>query len=214
MNDKAIITDLRQRFGEFILPIEQLPHAYYPGGITNVKAIYLGCDPSNNHSIELPYVFAHNCNLKVFNTFIKAHTFQLEQIGLNWEKVYSQNLCRNYFKIETAKNRIWKTVAINYWVDQLNKELAMFDSKIPVLLTSQVLLQVLAIGRYENILAPDFYECKVTIPIPAQESKLNRDLIPLYRGKSPQFNVSYHLKNKEWQNYREEIIKYFEDSKL
>ena len=39
---------------------ETLPKAYNPGGIEAVKAIYLGCDPTNNsYNIEFEYAFAH-----------------------------------------------------------------------------------------------------------------------------------------------------------
>lgn len=213
MGEKDIIFELSKIFGEQIPPITPLPKAYCPGGLSNVKAIYLGCDPSNNHSTKLPFAFAHESGFKVFNSFIKSHTEQLEQIGLNWNCVYSQNLCRNYFEKETYKNQIWKRAANEFWIDQLKVELAQFDTKIPVLLTSQILLEVLGLDGYENILAPDFYECRVDIPIPANKNKLNRGLIPIYRGKSPKFKVNYHLKNEEWKEYRLRILKYLNHEK-
>lgn len=217
MQDKDIVRKLIELYGEHILPIKKLPSAYCPGGISNVKAIYLGCDPSNIHSTELPYAFAHECKLNIFKSFISSHSEQLNQIGLDWNHVYAQNLCRNYFIDETSKNSIWKTVAEEFWIEKLNEELAQFDSRIPVLLTSQILLKVLGTEGYENILAPDFYECKQPIPIPANKNKINRELVPVYRGKSPRFKVSYHLKNVRWNLYRNSIIQYFEkeiDGKL
>ena len=206
MNETDIVVRLIEAFGEKILPVYEIPKAYYPGGILNVKAIYLGCDPSNKHSTNLPYVFAHESGLKIFNAFINAHTEQLRQIRLSWNAVYTQNLCRNYFADETAKNLIWEKVASEFWVEMLREELAQFDPKIPVLLTSQSLLKVLGTGGYENTLAPEFYECHELIPIPASNSKLNRDLIPVYRGKSPRYDVSYQLKNERWINYKNSII--------
>ena len=170
MHDKDIVRKLIELYGEHILPVEKLPGAYCPGGISNVKAIYLGCDPSNNHSTELPFVFAHESNLNVFNSFITAHSEQLIQIGLDWNHVYAQNLCRNYFKNETSKNLVWKTVAEEFWIGKLNEALSQFDSSIPVLLTSQILLKVLGTEGYESILAPDFYECNQLIPIPANKN--------------------------------------------
>lgn len=213
MSDKSTILQLIKAFGKQIKPIDLLPAPYCPGGLSNVKAIYLGCDPSNNHSTKLPFAFAHESGFKVFNSFIKSHTEQLEQIGLNWGRVYTQNLCRNYFEKETYKNPIWERAANEFWIDQLKVELAQFDTKIPVLLTSQILLEVLGLDGYENILAPDFYECRVDIPILADKNKLKRDLIPVYRGKSPKFKVIYHLKNEEWKEYRLRIIKYLNHEK-
>ncbi|RLD12058.1 hypothetical protein DRI50_09480 [candidate division KSB1 bacterium] len=205
MQEKEIIKKLVELYPNHVLPIEKLPRAYCPGGASHVKAIYLGCDPSNVHSTELPYVFAHECNLNIFNAFIKAHTEQLQHIGLDWHSVYAQNFCQNYFKKETSKNPIWKKAAQEFWIDHLVDELEQFDNSVPVLLTSQYLLQVLGTDGYENIPAKEFYECIQSIPIPADKNKLNRALIPVYRGRNPNLGVSYHLKNDKWKMYRESI---------
>ena len=180
---KEIIAELLALYPTGIKVTDTFPEAYCPGGISNVKAIYLGCDPSNQHSSTLPYAFAHESKLKIFNSFLKSHTEQLTQIGLGWDKVYTQNLCRNYFEKETSKNPIWKEVAEAFWIERLKTELAVFDANIPVLLTAQVLLEVLGKDGYEKKAAADFYEGKEAIPIPAISNKLNRDLIPLYRGR-------------------------------
>lgn len=206
MNDEIIIKTLTDLYGDQILPITNFPKAYCPGKTIEVRAIYLGCDPSNMHCRCLPYAFAHESGHKIFNKFIQDHTDQLGQIGLSWGTVYTQNLCRNYFKEETSKNRIWKQVAKEFWVERLNEELNQFDPKIPVLLTSQILLEVLGFDGYEKKLAPEFYECKVSATIPANKNLLNRNLIPLYRGKSPRYEVSYHLKNEKWSNYKKSIL--------
>lgn len=215
MTDKEKVKELIALYGNQILEISELPKAYYPGGIDKVKAIYLGCDPSNKHSTELPYVFAHESNIKVFKPFIESHTEQLKQIDLCWDNVYTQNLCRNYFKEETSKNKIWKQVANDYWIVKLKEELSQFDLKIPVLLTSQILLEVLGIDGCEKMLAPQFYDFNVdnhkAIPIPENKNKLGRELIPIYRGKSRKYEVSYHLKYKEWDKYRTSIKQFFKD---
>jgi len=207
MSEQDTIKKLRANYGNEIINVSFLPRPYCPGGIENVKAIYLGCDPSNKHSNELPFVFAHESGLTVFNRFINAHTEQLREIGLSWHCVYTQNLCRSYFDKETSANRkLWKRVVNEYWIEALKSELTIFPSSIPVFLTAQILLEVLASNGYETINAPDFYQCNVSIPVPAESSKLGRRLIPLYRGKSPKFEISYHLKNKEWDQYRNSII--------
>lgn len=217
MTDKEIVKELITLYGNQILEIYELPKAYYPGGIDKVKAIYLGCDLSNNNNIQFPYAFAHESGEKIFDPFIKSHSAQLEQIGLSWDKVYTQNLCRNYYRDETSKNKIWKQVANEYWINKLKEVLSQFDLKIPVLLTSQILLEVLGIDGYEKMLAPQFYDYNVdnhiAIPIPANKNKLGRELIPLYRGKSRKYDVSYHLKNKEWDKYRISITECLKEKK-
>jgi len=215
MNDKEIIKLLRGLYGDQILAVDELPKAYILRGVSSIKAIYLGCDPSNKDCTKLPYVFTHDSGLENFTQFRQDHTLQLNQIGLGWEDVYTQNLCRNYFKDETAKNPIWERVAKEFWIERLKEELSCFENEIPVLLTAQVLLKVLGTDGYEKILAPEFYECRFPIPVPASKNKLKRELIPMYRGKSPRFNVSYQLRNERWSQYRNSILSYFKklDSK-
>ena len=206
MKDKEILHDLQTKFGENILDASPFPKAYCPGGIENVKAIYLGCDPSNKHSTKLRCAFAHESDLPVFKQFINKHSKQVENIGLSWDTVYTQNLCRNYFAKETTNNiSLWKKAAKDYWIDKLVEELnSLFPLNIPVLMSSQHLLEVLGINGFEKIKAPEFYECKRSLAIPADSNKLGRDLIPLYRGKNPNFNISYSLENKEWKNYKKQ----------
>ena len=206
MNDIQLISELSETYGDQIVVTEKLPQAYCPGGIEAVKAIYLGCDPTNtSKNILFDYAFAHGCEEKGFVQFRKMHLQQLKEIDLNWELVYTQNLCRNYFKEETGVNKIWKKVAEEFWIDRLIEELSVFDPRIPVLLTSQLLLEVLGDKETSKHTAPDIYECKIEIPIPADKNKLGRPLIPIYRGKSPRYKVSYHLKYPEWGKYKNSI---------
>ncbi|MDP2722542.1 MAG: hypothetical protein Q8O72_07290 [Bacteroidales bacterium] len=200
MNDEATVLELMKKYGERILPVYSLPKAYCPGGTANVKGIYLGCDPSNSHSESLPFVFAHESGLKVFSSFLKAHTEQLKQIGLGWEEVYTQNLCRNYFKNETSKNPIWAQVANEFWIKILKEELSQFDYKIPVLLTSAYLYHVLVTGKKHKPI--EYYQNTQPIPIPSELNKLNRPLIPLYRNRR---KIDYHLSNPAWESYRNKI---------
>jgi len=157
------------------------------------------------------------------NTYIenvrKAHEQVIDHINPDtlitaaWDKTVAANagvLIKDFSAwIEAHKNEItalqifynqpWR----RYWIDELKKELEIFKPFIPVLLTSQYLLEVLAFDGYEKLAAPDFYECKETIPIPANKNKIERGLIPFYRGKSPWYNVSYHLKNERWKAYKD-----------
>lgn len=171
-----------------------------------VKAVYLGCDPTNKGNIQFDYAFAHGCNNPGFKRFVTLHTKQLKAIGLDRESVYTQNLCQNYFKEETSRNiKIWKEAAIKVWIPVLKAELDnLFDSSIPVLLTSQLLLDVLL---NEDLLegnkrpakydAANFYKPDPEIiPVPANQNKLERPLIPLYRGRNPKTGESYLLSDK------------------
>jgi len=208
MTDQELINQLHETYGEQIVLTENMPQAYCPGGKDEVRAIYLGCDPTNlKYNILFPYAFAHGYKGPEFKDFIKMHADQLKNIGLSWENVYAQNLCRNYFDNETGVNKIWKKVAEEFWIERLIEELSVFDPKIPVLLTSQMLLEVLGDKETAKYSAPDIYEEKISLPIPADKNKPGRPLIPVYRGKSPRYKVSYHLKYKEWAKYRESIRK-------
>jgi hypothetical protein len=202
MTDKEIVSQLITKYGSYILPVEILPKEYCPGEISQVRAIYLGCDPSNVHSTELPYVFALESGLKVFNSFIKSHKEQLELIGLDWNCVYSQNLCRNYFNMETSNNSVWKIIAKEFWIDSLKVELSQFEDNIPVLLTSNFIYDVLMLEKKYKPM--EYYECKQPIPIQPHYNKLGRPLIPLYRNR---MRIDYHLTNPAWASYRNQIVK-------
>ena len=69
-------------------------------------------------------------------------------INLSFDSVYVQNLCRNYFEHEASKNKIWKEVA-ELWIPDLKKELEIFDLSTLVLLSAQVLLEVLINDKKE-----------------------------------------------------------------
>jgi hypothetical protein len=210
MTDTELINLLSETYGEQIVVTEKLPQAFCPGGVEAVIAIYLGCDPTNNsYNIEFEFAFAHGHKGTEFKQFLKMHTEQLKAINLDWTQVYTQNLCRNYFTEETGVNKIWKKVAEEFWIERLKEELSIFDLKIPVLLTSQLLLEVLGDKETSKFIAPDIYEGKKEIPIPAEKNKLGRPLIPVYRGKSPRYKVSYHLKNQEWGKYTASIKEFF-----
>ena len=73
----------------------------------------------------------------------------------------------------------------------------LFSKDIPVLLTSQLLLDVLlnVDKRPAKCDAIEFYEGRTSIPVPATENKLGRLLIPLYRGRNGRTKKSYELSN-------------------
>jgi hypothetical protein len=195
--DLTILKELKGRFGDEILNNYPFPSAYKPD-IKNPKSILLGCDPSNRHSNTLKYVFAIESHKNIFNSSIERIKSQLNQIGLNLDNVYCQNLCKNYFQKETAKNKIWYQVA-EYWIPYLKIELSRFHTDIPVLLTSECLYKALRFNNSIYYKPIEFYECKTSIPIPPDENKLNRPLIPFYR------HYKYSLGN--YETYREKARK-------
>lgn len=131
----------------------------------------------------------------------------LETIGLSWDTVYVQNLCRNYFARETSKNRkIWLD-AVTYWIPALKEELSKFDTSIPVLLTSDILFSALVTCPEKYSETVDFYECRQPIPIKAEHNHLERSLIPFYRGSNGRTRQSYRLSSGNWSDYRVNIIR-------
>ncbi|MBA4313011.1 MAG: hypothetical protein C0417_10320 [Chlorobiaceae bacterium] len=111
----------------------------YPENPINTRAILLGCDPSNRHCQDLPFVFAIKSSHNIFNSIVESIKNQLDAVGLSLEMVYCQNLCRNYFKDETSKNSIWEEAA-KLWIPVLKKELdEKFAKTVPVLLTAESL---------------------------------------------------------------------------
>jgi hypothetical protein len=206
MATQEILQSLVLKYPRRVRPIYKLPDPYCPGGIEDVKAIYLGCDPSNRHSQSLPFAFAHESGLPIFNSFIKSHEAQLRQLELRWEDVYAQNLCKNYFDTETSGNtKLWEQIANEYWIENLKEELEIFKPCVPVLMTAGVIYTVL-LNPGQPIGKPaDFYNGTVPIPIEPKNNKLNRPLIPMYR------HWAYKLSLDQWSDYRNKIIKIIDD---
>lgn len=121
-----------------------LPEAYR--GSEDLKAILLGADPTNNGTKdkkglkEIKTVFG----IGEYAEFFRPQETNLKQINLDKENLYIQNVCRNYFKEETSKNKHWSEVA-KLWMKYLKEELDTLDPemKLPVLATSEVIMKVL-----------------------------------------------------------------------
>lgn len=171
-------------------------------GNKQIKAILLGCDPSNRHHHDLEFTFAIHHPEKTFNRFVSGIDKQLQNIGLDLESVYAQNLCRNFFDEETNNNPIWAEVA-ELWIPFLKEELTQFGQEIPVLLSAEVLYKVLLSNGIKPAKAADFYNCRVPFTIPSEHNKLNRPLIPFYR------HFYYNLAKDEWKQYRQGLANHF-----
>lgn len=204
MEIRQIMAGLEERFPGEILTDKPIPSAWCTNR-DNVKAILLGCDPSNDHIKTMPYVFTLGIENKKFNSFKNTFERDLISVGLSWENVYVQNLCKNYFRKQTGQNKkIWNKAAL-IWLPHIVEELSKFSDSIPVLLTSDNLYNVLVINKENYGETIDFYELKCDIPIKKEDNLLGRLLIPFYRGNNPQIKKSYHLSSGYWNEYAEKI---------
>ena len=196
---RAILEVLQSKFPKEVVLTEKLPFAYCKD-ISNVKAIVLGCDPTNNlKSQNLKFAFGIGNKDQKLNMFFSGIECNLKEIGLSKDEVYIQNLCQNYFHNVTSKNKKWAKASA-YWIPYLIDELTIFNTSVPVLLTSSYLYNVLKLGR--KFPPSYYYECKEPVPIPAEHSKLNRPLIPFYRNRR---KTDYHLSSGNWPEYQNRL---------
>lgn len=184
--------------------ITNLPMAFK--GSNNIKAILIGADPTNNGirnehgQINLQTVFG--IDSKYENYFFSAQLKNINAIELEKEDLYVQNICRNYFIDQTSKNKKWNEFA-KLWIKYLKEELSHIDSKVPLLITAEKIMNVLVpIVTKPRLL----YEMKVDLPI--SSDSIERNVLPLYRH--PRYSFSdknaYSIK---WINYQNYLINYF-----
>ncbi|MCK5470854.1 MAG: hypothetical protein KAI99_20165, partial [Cyclobacteriaceae bacterium] len=88
------------------------------------------------------------------------------------------------------------------WIQELKEELDILTPNIPVLLSSEMLYQVLLNSDIEKVKAKDFYELKVPFLIKPTGNKLNRPLIPFYRH--------YRYDISKWERYKNSLKSIFE----
>lgn len=183
-----------------------IPKPYFNPNKT-IKAFVLGCDPTafdkEKNLLQFEFVFdlKNDKNDKRYFSGISAN---LERIGLELECVFVQNLVTDYLDKCTAENKAWKEKALQY-IEQRRQEFDKIDptGKIPVLLTSGLLYDVLLNEDQTKYSPKEIYQLKTSIPIPSENNKLGRPLIPLYR------HYHYSLANKEHLQYKVALIKYF-----
>lgn len=198
--------ELKQLFPDKILPLAY-PNAY-PLAISDplaIKGIVLGCDPSNfskkdKSTKQLETVFGiegKGKDKRYFNRILK----NLNHINLSLENIYVQNLCRNYFTMETAKNTFWITAA-RLWATTLKKELQILQiqNSVPVFLTSKYLYHALLLDDIKKYSPNELYSKPELIPINSDDNYLERPLIPLYRGGVGKYDLEM------WPDYLKRII--------
>lgn len=203
MHDKEILACMTDLLGNIIPEIIPLPKPY-PDNIESPKAILLGCDPTNlKYNIRFEYVFALERTHPEFDSFLKKWDDSLKAIGLTFENIYTQNLCRNYFSEETSGNKIWDEAA-QFWIPYLKDELSRFDINVPVLMSSEKIYKVLLCYE-KDYLKPEFmYSNPALIPLPPEKNKLERPLIPFYRH--PKYDINF----EKWNDYKKRLLELIE----
>lgn len=171
--------------------LQELPEAYSVK--SDVKAIILGADPTNNGIRgntgikKLKYVFGINepAYEKWFFRPQKDNLFALNP-KLTKDDFYIQNLCRNYFVFQTYKNKTkWSKIAIKFWVEYLKDEIKNIPRDIPILSTSDVITFVL-VPKAKETKTADIYSGKIEPNFFSTE--LQRYVLPFYRGFSYPLN--------------------------
>jgi hypothetical protein len=171
---------------------------------TTIKAFVLGCDPTafdkDKKLLQFEYVF----DLKNDKRYFSGILSNLKRIGLELDFIYVQNLVTDYLDKCTAENKEWKGIALQY-IEPRKQEFEMIDptGKIPVLLTSGLLYDLLLNEDQTKYSPKELYQLKTAIPVPAENNKLNRPLIPLYR------HFNYRLSNEEHIQYKDALRRYF-----
>lgn len=199
MEFKMTYQNLRRKFQNMILDKKQFPvPSPFCINKKSVKAIVLGCDPSNrsenNEVVKLFTVFGIGTgDHRYFRDILK----NLKEVGLNFENIYVQNVIPYYMDKETSENKLWNDVA-EIVLPDLITELDSFDSKrkIPVLMTSEVIYKFLLTDKKEYRKPKDLYNIKDYLPIKKEENKLGRKLFPLYR------HYHYSLVTDRFKNYK------------
>jgi len=206
------IEELNRLFPNKILPYEY-PKPYPSKGFnpTLVKAIVLGCDPSNfsnnGETNQLETVFGIE-GVGNDGRYFAGILKNLNEVGLTLTDIYVQNLCRNYFYKETKKNDIWFQAAA-LWRKTLKDELNQLGIPpcVPVFLTAEELYRALVNEKHTVRQCKEFYQTPELIPIKPNENHLERPLIPLFRGGAGYYNL------KNWENYRNRIVEILANSK-
>lgn len=202
-NRMQYVALLKEQFPDEILITETLPSAYCEK-LENVKAIVVGCDPSNRHSHNLKYAFGIDSGIPKLDLFFSGIEANLKQIGLDRKCVYIQNLCQNYFRSETTGNTIWHEAA-KLWRHYLKDELQALGmpKEVPVLLTAQDIYFALLNEGVKKQKAKNLYADLSLVPIPPEDNFLERHLIPLFRGGKGYYKL------EKWKDYRTHLQRLF-----
>lgn len=192
MSERDIFNKLKELYPDLIADKYPFPAPFM--GSRPVKAIILGADPT--HVVDgipktLHVVFGLDTAKSPYWSSMKNNLKCLSNLSM--DEVYVQNVCRNYFSVETSQNKAWTTIAQEYWCGLLKTELDdLFSSKVPVLATTSFILDAITSPK-NKLKAEDLYtHCR---SIPAEENLLSREIIAFFR------HPKYALQN--WDSYRD-----------
>lgn len=195
MLEKEIHDSLIANYPEQISTMYPFPQAFK--GSEKIRAIVLGADPThiiNGLPKQLNMVFGLDQDKSPYWNTISRNIKELQTINI--DHIYVQNICRNYFKEETSKNKQWVKIARDFWMEHLKNELDnMFDSSIPILITTEFILKAVLNDGLKMDKAKDIYSNLLTIS--KEDNLLQRELIAFYR------HPRYLLRN--WVSYKEII---------
>ena len=191
MNPQTVVDQLSEKYKSLIWKSYPLPKAYI--GNDNIKAIILGADPThivNQVPVQITKVFDLD-NPK--SPYWRGINRKLQMIrGLSINNVHVENVCRNYFTIETSKNKNWVKIARENWIPFLKKELDMhYPVEVPILITTEFILNAIIIDIKKTISASTIY--KECLLIEGEMNLLNREIIAFYRH--PYYSL------KRWPEY-------------
>ena len=200
MHQDEVLNRLVSEHPDIISTNFSMPEPYYEVQ-GDIKAIVLGADPTHivdTEPIEIKVVFGLDKGMKSKYWRSTINT-NLLQIGLTLDNIYDQNVCRNFFTVETSKNKNWVKIARDYWIPLLREELdEKFDQTIPVLMTTEFILWAVMEGEVRRVNAKDIYTKSIFIH--AEENLLKRKLLAFYRNKD------YSLRQEKWNEYRNFLI--------
>ena len=172
------------------------PIAYYQKS-SKVRAIVLGCDPSNQHDRALKHAFGIGTESKKLRQFFNGIESNLGMFGLSRNDVYVQNLCQNYFNVETSKNKEWMKAA-KIWLPYLKEELdSLIACETPVFMSAEIIYRALLKESVKRLKAEALYSNLDLLPISSSDNYLERPLLPLFRGGRGKYN----LNNGRWDSY-------------
>jgi hypothetical protein len=170
-------------------------------GIDNVKAIILGADPSNPGKNCFDYVFGlEKKELQYFAAILQ----NLQQLNLNLDNIYVQNLCPNYFQKVTDENDHYIEIAKQYWVGVLKEELdLLFSPEVPVLVTAWKPLIVVAPAAYAyKTKKSEIYKKAICF----DQNLIGRPVFALFRGGRRKGKKGYYdLSADEFSDYVNKI---------
>ena len=173
------------------------PEAYCKD-TSKIRAIVLGCDPSNQHDQNLKYAFGIETETPLLKQFFAGVQKNLAVVGLSLEDVYAQNFCQNYFEKETSKNPGWSQAAA-VWIPYLKVELDSLPIRktVPVFLTASILYEALTVAGKKRYSPHELYSTPTLLPVDASDNYLERPLFPLFRGDMGR----YDLGQQKWRQY-------------